>query len=39
MRVAFLYDEIKDNQLMLYYNIDEKDLNFVITKTLEFFNA
>ena len=24
MRVAFLYDEIKDNQLMLYYNVDEK---------------
>lgn len=26
-------------RLPLYYNIDEKDLNFVITKTLEFFNA
>ena len=24
MKVAFLYDEIEDNQLMLYYNIDEK---------------
>lgn len=24
MRVAFLYDEIEDNQLMLYYNVDEK---------------
>lgn len=26
-------------RLPLYYNIDENDLNFVITKTLEFFNA
>ena len=24
MRVCFLYDEIEDNQLMLYYSIDEK---------------
>ena len=24
MRVAFLYDEIEDNQLMLYYDINEK---------------
>ena len=24
MRVVFLYDKIEDNQLMLYYNIDEK---------------
>ena len=24
MRVAFLYDEIEDNQLMLYCNIDKK---------------
>ncbi|MGN0740554.1 MAG: dTDP-4-amino-4,6-dideoxygalactose transaminase [Treponema sp.] len=26
-------------RLPLYYNIDEKDLNFVISKTLEFFNT
>ena len=24
MRVVFLYDKIEDNQLMLYYNVDEK---------------
>ena len=24
MIVTFLYDEIEDNQLMLYYNVDEK---------------
>ena len=24
MRVVFLYNKIEDNQLMLYYNVDEK---------------